>query len=152
MSRQTEETRLLFILERVYKFPHNVNLTDLVGAVYGRTETNQTYLRSKVELIDRKGFTWWYCDLDNDNRRKVAGFILDRYGDLFEKESLTPVQRVSELLGEMDAQEFEEVLLKMGELARKVNSDNPGAPDDAWSETAAYLQSAWCAVQERRGN
>lgn len=72
--------QLMAILDRVYRFPHNVNLTDPVGEVYGRTDTNKSYLRSKVELIDRKGFTWWYHELDLPNQRKVVGIMLDRYG------------------------------------------------------------------------
>lgn len=81
-DRDLKVVALSAVLDRVFKFPHNVNLTDLVGTVYGRTDTNKSYLRSKVELIDRKGFTWWYCDLDLDNRNKLINIMLDRYPEL----------------------------------------------------------------------
>jgi hypothetical protein len=72
--------RLMGVLNHAFRFPHNVNMTDLVGEVYGRTNTNAAYLRGKVELIDRKGFTWWWCELDLPNQEKVARIMIKRYG------------------------------------------------------------------------
>lgn len=84
MNEQIEkntEDRLIKILEYVYRFPHNVNLYDLLRQVHGRdSETNIGYLREKEKLIDRKGFTWWWCELDLANQRKVAQVMLKRYG------------------------------------------------------------------------
>lgn len=76
------QNKLDEILGRVYRFPHNVNLTDLVGEVYGRTETNKSYLRSKVKLIERKGLTWWWCELDLAHQHRLAGLIIKRYPEL----------------------------------------------------------------------
>lgn len=81
--RGTKVMALSAVLDRVFKFPHNVNPYDLLRHVYGKdTETNMSYLKSKEELIDKKGFTWWYCDLDVPNREKVIIAMLDRYPEL----------------------------------------------------------------------
>lgn len=71
--------QLMSLLDRLYKFPHNVNLYELMRMVYGK-DPNMAYLKQKEDLIDRKGFTWWYCDLDLSNQRIVAHAMLDRYG------------------------------------------------------------------------
>lgn len=71
------------ILDRVLKFEHNVNREDLFTMVYGPiTDTNRAYRQSKRELWDRKGFGWWYCDLDLSNQQVVAKAMLARYSEL----------------------------------------------------------------------
>lgn len=71
------------VLDRVYRFPHNVNLYDLLREIYGRDpDTNTGYLREKEKLIDRKGFTWWWNELDLANQQKVCALMEKRYGPL----------------------------------------------------------------------
>lgn len=65
---------------------------------------------------------------------------------------MSPVDQVKELIDEMDAQEFEDVLLHMASKARQVNADNHGAEDPAWDDASRWLSLAWTAVQERRAN
>lgn len=73
--------KLICVLGHVYRFPHNVNLYDLLRQVYGK-EADMGYMKEKADLIDRKGFTFWYCELDLDHQRKIAGIMLERYKDL----------------------------------------------------------------------
>lgn len=71
------------VLNRVFKFPHNVNLLELFDSVYGPLDsTNESYRGSKMEMLLDKGFTWWYCDLDLANQEKVVKAMLDRYPEL----------------------------------------------------------------------
>lgn len=52
------------VLDRVFRFPHNVDKLELLERVYGPTDsTNAGYKDSKLELITRKGLPWWYCEL-----------------------------------------------------------------------------------------
>lgn len=83
---------LELVLGYVYRFPFNVNIEDIVETVHGqRTETNASYIDSKVRQIRDKGLPRWWCDLDLSNQHKVAEVIAERYGsELLELLKPTP--------------------------------------------------------------
>lgn len=84
-STETKTKKLLVLLDRVFRFPHNVDKLDLLERVYGPTDqTNAGYKDSKLDLLQRKGLPWWYCELDLANQQKVAELILERYPELEE--------------------------------------------------------------------
>jgi len=83
MSKKEDERiqTLEQVLGFVYRFPFNVNIENLVEIVHGpRTESNASYMDSKVRQIRDKGLPRWWCDLDLSNQHKVAKEMADRYG------------------------------------------------------------------------
>lgn len=76
--------QLTRVLNFVYKFPHNVSNEDLVDAVYGK-EISNGYRKEKLDLIQRRGVTYWFCDLDLANQNALAQMMIDRYGDHLER-------------------------------------------------------------------
>jgi hypothetical protein len=83
MTNNTAQTKLATLLDRLYKFPHNVDKLELLELVYGPTDSlNAGYKDSKLSLWERRGFTYWYNDLDIANRIKVVDAILARYPEL----------------------------------------------------------------------
>lgn len=78
MSDKTQQ--LTRVLNFVYKFPHNVSHEDLVDAVYGK-EISNGYRKEKLDLIQRRGVTYWFNDLDLANQAALAQMMVDRYGD-----------------------------------------------------------------------
>lgn len=78
-------TKLSALLDRVFRFPHNVDKLELLEKVYGPTDaSNAGYKDSRLTMWEKRGFTWWYCDLDLPNQRKVVEAILERYPELGE--------------------------------------------------------------------
>jgi hypothetical protein len=76
-----------FVLDRVMRFPFNVDKLELLEAVYGPTNaTNAGYKDSKLTELS-ENFARWYCNLDLANQRIVAKAILDRYPELTEGKS-----------------------------------------------------------------
>lgn len=76
--------QLAKVLNFVYRFPHNVSHEDLVDAVYGK-DANSGYRKEKLDLIQRRGVTYWFNDLDLANQRLLAQMMIDRYGDHLER-------------------------------------------------------------------
>jgi len=74
-----EAARLTKVLDFVYRFPFNVSPVKVVETVYGR-DASDSYVQSKLDLIERRGFMYWYCDLDLVNQKRVAQMMIDRYG------------------------------------------------------------------------
>jgi hypothetical protein len=84
-NSSTAANKLASLLNRLYKFPHNVDKLELLERVYGPTDSaNAGYKDSKLTMWEKRGFTYWYNDLDLDNQRKVVSAILERYPDLEE--------------------------------------------------------------------
>jgi hypothetical protein len=78
---QGRAPKLKRILDFVYRFPFNVNLLEVAKAVYGdNVNVESGYFKSKMDVIERRGLVYWYCDLDNENQKKVAKLMLERYG------------------------------------------------------------------------
>lgn len=74
---------LMQVLDRVFRFPHNVDKVELLEAVYGPIiGANSGYKDTKLDLLMSRGFPYWYCDLDLANQEKVANLMLERYKDL----------------------------------------------------------------------
>ena len=81
----TAADKLATLLNRLYKFPHNVDKLELLERVYGPTDGyNAGYKDGKLTMWEKRGFTYWYNDLDLDNQRKVIEAILERYPELEE--------------------------------------------------------------------
>ena len=76
--------QLMKVLSFVYRFPHNVSHEDLIDAVYGK-DANSGYRKEKLDLIQRRGVTYWFCDLDLANQKLLAQMMIDRYGDHLER-------------------------------------------------------------------
>jgi len=82
-NNSTASDKLSALLDRLFRFPHNIDKLELLDKVYGPTEPfNAGYKDSKLTLWETRGFTWWYCDLDLANQRKVVDAILERYPEL----------------------------------------------------------------------
>lgn len=57
--------------------------------------------------------------------------------------------KVAVNVAELDAQEFENLILEMAAQARQTHRDSG---DPAWDRTAAALNAAWISIQERTSN
>lgn len=83
MAKNKAADKLHELLERIFKFPHNASMDEVFKEIYGdEVYSNVAYIQEKRDLILRKGFTYWYCDLDLTNQRKLVGLILKRYPEL----------------------------------------------------------------------
>jgi len=66
------------ILQAIAWYPFNVAHADIIEEVYG-TEHHKNYIDEKLDLLQKRGLLWFFCQLDGSHRRRLCVAIEEKY-------------------------------------------------------------------------